>query len=121
MARIRGRRGLSKDPTVARRRSAGKPPDLYDSAINTYPRLELWLLLLVFQGMATATAAVLADPEALPELRRTAGAVLGLLLVLLATIGNFIYRHTRGADASSRFERVVLKDGTFPPPSSLAQ
>ena len=107
--RIRQQRGLPEDTSVTRR-SAGKPPDLYDSAMASFPRLELWLLLLIFQGMATSTSAVLAEEDARPSLRYAAGAMLTLLCLLIAAIAAFVAQHTRGPGASSKFTKVVLKD-----------
>ena len=47
--RLRRKQGLSEDHGTERR-SARRPPDLWDSTLSTLPRIELWLVLLVFQA-----------------------------------------------------------------------
>ena len=107
--RLRRKQGLSEDHNTERR-SARRPPDLWDSALSTFPRYELWLCLLVFQGLAASSSAVLrAVPVGSPAYERApwlvpaAAAALAALGAALAAVACFVGRHTRGAGANAAF------------------
>ena len=83
--------------------SEHEPADLYDQCLNTFPRYETWLVLLVFQGLAETASAVLAEPEASETARHAAVAVLVALAAFLVAVASFLWTRTRGADARTRF------------------
>ena len=124
--RLRRKQGLSEDHNTERR-SARRPPDLWDSSLSTFPRYELWLCLLVFQGLAASSSAVLrtipvGSPayERAPWLVPAAAAALIALGAALVVVACFVGRHTRGAGANAAFVTAYVplkekkKDGTRP-------
>ena len=101
---------------LAARPSSERPPDLRDHMLSSFPRYENWLILLVFQGLAQSSTAVLAnhDQSASHGLQMLAGVVLALLVGFIAAVFLFLFINARG----ERAQYVELDDtGTLVDPN----
>ena len=102
---------------AAGRNTADRSPDIWDKLLHTAPRLELYALLLLYQGVCQKTAAVLGHAQYVGT-----GYVVGAVFVfLLYPVGLLFYVHHvlkngagRGAHAHASLEDVVVKEGEPP-------
>ena len=82
-----------------------RPPTLADKGMNSFPKVELFLVLLGYQGISEGSSAVLFRSAA--SVRGTALRVVAGLVFLLVPVGFwvfvawFVWKHTRGPGARS--------------------
>ena len=92
------------------RPSTRKPPDLCDTILNSFPKYEMWMFLLVHTGLSQLASAVLVEWDSTWGIYIAAMAVFATIVGVVIAVACFLYKHTRGPTARTAFATLTDED-----------